>query len=91
MNTQLFRTTSTMKNPLETLLIPGGILLLGFLSALLLPAPAFGIDLARKMMSLFHIMDLNQLYTIVFFLWFLFLGAVEYFVLRFLWRRFNPQ
>ncbi len=36
-----------MKNPFETLIIPGGILLLGFLSALLLPAPSFGVALAK--------------------------------------------
>ncbi len=78
-----------MKNPLETLLIPGGILLLGFLSALLLPAPAFGVELAKRLMSVLHIVDLNQLYTIVFCLWFLLLGAVEFFVIRFCWRLFN--
>ncbi|ARU95733.1 DUF1158 family protein [Tatumella citrea] len=80
-----------MKNPLESLLIPGGILLLGLLSALLLPAPAFGLPLAKKLMSVLHIMDLNQLYTIVFGIWFLLLGAVEFFVIRFLWRRFAPR
>jgi hypothetical protein len=32
-------------------------------------------------------MDVNQLYTIVFSLWFLLLGAIEFFVIRFLWRR----
>ncbi len=80
-----------MKNPLESLLIPGGILLLGFLSALLLPAPAFGLPVAKTLMSVLHIMDLNQLYTIVFGVWFLLLGAVEFFVIRFLWRRFARQ
>ncbi|KGD80280.1 membrane protein [Tatumella morbirosei] len=80
-----------MKNPLESLLIPGGILLLGFLSALLLPAPAFGLSLAKKLMSVLHIMDLNQLYTIVFGIWFLLLGAVEFFVIRLLWRKFARQ
>ncbi|GAA0473859.1 MULTISPECIES: DUF1158 domain-containing protein [Tatumella] len=78
-----------MKNPLESLLIPCGILLAGFLSALLLPAPAFGLPVARALMSALHIMDLNQLYTIVFSLWFLLLGSVEFFVIRFLWRRFT--
>jgi len=77
-----------MKNPLETLFIPAGILLLGFLSALLLPAPTFGIGLAQSIMKSFHLIDLNQLYTIVFALWFLFLGAIEYVVIRFIWRRF---
>lgn len=80
-----------MKNPLETLFIPAGILLLGFLSALLLPAPSFGINLAKTLMSWFHIMDLDQLYTIVFTVWFLFLGAIEYFVIRYLWRRLNQS
>ncbi len=57
-----------MKNPFETLIIPGGILLLGFLSALLLPAPSFGL-------------------IWVFCLWFLLLGTLEFFVIRFIWRR----
>ena len=77
-----------MKNPLETLFIPAGILLLGFLSALLLPAPSFGLGLAQSIMKVFHIMDLNQLYTIVFALWFLILGTAEYLLIRFIWRRF---
>ena len=38
-----------MKNPFETLIIPGGILLLGFLSALLLPAPSFGLIWAQRL------------------------------------------
>lgn len=80
-----------MKNPLETLLIPGGILLLGFLSALLLPAPAFGLSFAKTLMSLLHIEDLNQLYTIVFCLWFLLLGAIEFFIIRFCWRRLGNR
>ncbi|MBT0727470.1 DUF1158 domain-containing protein [Rosenbergiella australiborealis] len=77
-----------MKNPLETLFIPAGILLLGFLSALLLPAPTFGIRVARRIMTSFHLMDINQLYTIVFTLWFLLLGILEYMLIRFVWRRF---
>lgn len=77
-----------MKNPLETLFIPAGILLLGFLSALILPVPAFGIRLAQQLVNFFHMMDMNQLYTIVFGLWFLLLGALEFFVIRFLWRRY---
>ncbi|MHC2598901.1 hypothetical protein ACVLVH_004582 [Kluyvera sp. 1366] len=76
-----------MNNPFETLIIPGGILLLGFLSALLLPAPSFGIELAKQLQVTLHLMDVNQLYTIVFSLWFLLLGAIEFFVIRFLWRR----
>jgi hypothetical protein len=76
-----------MNNPFETLIIPGGILLLAFLSALLLPAPSFGIELAKQLQEKLHLMDVNQLYTIVFSLWFLLLGAIEFFVIRFLWRR----
>jgi hypothetical protein len=80
-----------MKNPLETLIIPGGILLLGFLSALLLPAPAFSLTVAKSLQTTFHLQDLNQLYTIVFCLWFLLLGALEFFVIRFVWRRWFRQ
>jgi len=38
-------------------------------------------------MTMFHLVDLNQLYTIIFCIWFLLLGAVEYYVIRFVWRR----
>lgn len=76
-----------MKHPLESLLTAGGILLMAFLSVLLMPAPSLGLVVAQKLMSTFHLMDLNQLYTIIFCLWFLLLGAVEFFVLRFIWRR----
>lgn len=76
-----------MKHPLESLLTAGGILLMAFLSVLLLPAPSLGLVAAQKLMSTFHLMDLNQLYTIIFCLWFLLLGAVEFFILRFVWRR----
>lgn len=72
---------------IESLLTAGGILLMAFLSVLLLPAPSLGLVVAQKLMSTFHLMDLNQLYTIIFCLWFLLLGAVEFFVLRFIWRR----
>lgn len=75
-----------MKNPLETLIIPGGILLLGFLSALLLPAPSFGLELSKHLQEMLHLQDLNQLYTLVFCLWFLILGAIEFFVIRYVWR-----
>ncbi|EFH2853178.1 DUF1158 family protein [Escherichia coli] len=64
-----------------------GILLMAFLSCLLLPAPALGLALAQKLVTMFHLMDLSQLYTLLFCLWFLVLGAIEYFVLRFIWRR----
>ncbi|MDZ7276922.1 DUF1158 family protein [Pantoea eucrina] len=76
-----------MKNPLETLIMPAGILLLAFLSALLLPAPAFGLALSKKLMDALRLQDLNQLYTLVFCLWFLLLGTVEFFVIRLVWRR----
>ncbi len=64
-----------------------GILLLAFLSCLLLPAPSLGLVLAQKLVVQFHLMDLNQLYTLLFCLWFLLLGVVEYFVIRYIWRR----
>ncbi|MCW0322952.1 DUF1158 domain-containing protein [Pantoea dispersa] len=76
-----------MKNPFETLIIPGGILLLGFLSALLLPAPSFGVALAKQLQQALHLQDVNQLYTLVFCVWFLLLGTVEFFIIRFVWRR----
>ncbi|AXF60244.1 DUF1158 domain-containing protein [Leclercia sp. LSNIH6] len=76
-----------MRHPLESLLTAGGILLMAFLSVLLLPAPSLGLVVAQKLMTLFHLMDLNQLYTIIFCLWFLLLGAIEFFILRFIWRR----
>lgn len=75
-----------MRHPLESLLTAGGILLMAFLSVLLLPAPSLGLVVAQKLMTLFHLMDLNQLYTIIFCLWFLLLGAIEFFILRFIWR-----
>ncbi|CTT36319.1 membrane protein YbdJ [Escherichia coli] len=43
--------------------------------------------LAQKLVTMFHLMDLSQLYTLLFCLWFLVLGAIEYFVLRFIWQR----
>ncbi|UQY44296.1 DUF1158 family protein [Mixta hanseatica] len=78
-----------MKSTFENWLAPMSILLLGFLSALLLPAPSPGPELTARMMSLFHFSDLNQFYTFVLCLWFLVLGTMEFFVLRFLWRRFG--
>ena len=76
-----------MKHPLESLMTVAGILLLAFLSCLLLPAPSLGIVLAQKLVATFHLMDLNQFYTLLFCLWFLLLGVIEYLVLRFIWRR----
>ncbi|EBH8367658.1 DUF1158 family protein [Salmonella enterica] len=74
-----------MKHPLESLMTAAGILLMALLSSLLLPAPSLG--LALKLVGIFHLMDLNQLYTLLFCLWFLLLGALEYYVIRFIWRR----
>ena len=71
-----------MKHPLETLLSAAGILPLALLSCLLLPAPFAGPDAGAKLVETFHMMDLNQLYTVLFCLWFLALGAIEYLVLR---------
>ena len=76
-----------MKHPLESLMTVAGILLLAFLSCLLLPAPPLGLVLAQKLVAIFHLMDLNQFYTLLFCLWFLLLGVIEYLVLRFIWRR----
>ena len=76
-----------MKHPLESLMTAAGILLLAFLSCLLLPALSVGLVLAQKFVATFHLMDLNQFYTLLFCLWFLLLGVIEYFVLRFIWRR----
>ncbi|WP_234096043.1 DUF1158 domain-containing protein [Citrobacter portucalensis] len=76
-----------MKHPLESLMTVAGILLLAFLSCLLLPAPSLGLVLAQKIVAIFHLMDLNQFYTLLFCLWFLLLGVIEYLVLRFIWRR----
>jgi len=76
-----------MKHPLESLLSAGGILLLAFLSCLLLPAPLLPPTLAQKLLETFHLLDINQLYTIIFCVWFLLLGVIEYFVIRFVWRR----
>ncbi len=76
-----------MKNPFESLIIPGGILLLGFLSALLLPAPNFGLTMARSLTQRLHLQDINQLYTLIFCVWFLLLGVVEFYAIRFIYRR----
>ena len=76
-----------MKHPLESLLTAGGILLMALITCLLLPAPSLGLVVAQKLVTTFHLMDLNQLYTILFCLWFVMLGAIEFFVLRFIWRR----
>ena len=77
-----------MKNPFETFLMPMSTLLLGFLSALLLPAPSFGLTLARRLVDMFHLDDISQLYTLVFCLWFLLLGVIEFYVIRFIYVRF---
>ncbi|ELR5842151.1 DUF1158 family protein [Salmonella enterica] len=76
-----------MKHPLESLMTAAGILLMALLSSLLLPALSLGLALAQKLVGIFHLMDLNQLYTLLFCLWFLLLGTLEYYVIRFIWRR----
>lgn len=53
------------------------------MSCLLLPAPSLGLVLAQKLVAIFHLMDLNQFYTLLFCLWFLLLGVLEYLLLRF--------
>jgi len=78
---------TVMKHPLETLTTAAGILLMAFISVLLLPAPSLGLVLAQKLLDTFHFQDLNQLYTVLFCLWFLLLGAIEFYVVRFIWRR----
>lgn len=55
-----------MKHPLESLMTAAGILLMALLSSLLLPAPSLGLALAQKLVGIFHLMDLNQLYTLLF-------------------------
>ncbi|MGA7511141.1 MAG: DUF1158 family protein [Erwinia billingiae] len=77
-----------MNNPFLTFLMPMSTLMLGMLSALLLPAPWFGLSLTYRLMAIFHLSDIGQLYTLVFCLWFLLLGAIEYFVIRFIYLRF---
>lgn len=77
-----------MKTAFELCLMPMGTLLLGMLSALLLPAPEFGLTLAKELVVRFHLSDIGQLYTLVFCLWFLLLGALEFYVIRFVYRRF---
>ncbi|KIS41139.1 DUF1158 family protein [Kosakonia radicincitans] len=76
-----------MKHPLESLVTLAGILLMAFISVLLLPAPSLGLQLAQRLMQRFHLLDLNQLYTLLYCLWFLLLGCIEFFILRFIWRR----
>ncbi|WLI76794.1 DUF1158 family protein [Kosakonia sp. H02] len=76
-----------MKHPLESLVTLAGILLLAFISVLLLPAPSLGLQLAQNLIHRFHLLDLNQLYTLLYCLWFLLLGTLEFFVLRFIWKR----
>jgi hypothetical protein len=74
-----------MKHPLESLMTAAGILLLAFCPAA--ARPSLGLVLAQKLVAIFHLMDLNQFYTLLFCLWFLLLGVIEYLVLRFIWRR----
>ncbi|WP_415378058.1 MULTISPECIES: DUF1158 domain-containing protein [Enterobacterales] len=72
---------------LDSLITAGGILLMAFLSCLLLPAPSLGLTVAQNLVTVFHLMDLNQLYTLLFCVWFLVLGTIEFFVIRYVWRR----
>ena len=76
-----------MKHPLESLMTAAGILLMAFLSCLLLPAPSLGLTLAQHLVETFHFMDLSQLYTVLFCVWFLTLGTGEYLLMRYVWRR----
>ena len=76
-----------MTHPLESLMTAAGILLLAFLSCLLLPAPSPGGALTQQLIATFHLVDASQLYTLLFCAWFLLLGTIEYYVLRFIWRR----
>lgn len=76
-----------MKHPLETLTSAAGVLFLALLSCLLLPAPVMTLTMAKKLIETFHLLDLNQLYTLIFCVWFLALGSIEYCVIRFIWRR----
>ena len=59
-----------MKHPLETLLSAAGILLLALLSLSAVARAFAGLTLAQKLVETFHMMDLNQLYTVLFCLWF---------------------
>ena len=58
----------------------------GLLMSAVLPAPSLGLIERGKSWET-HMMDLNQLYTVLFCLRFLALGAIEYLVLRWVWRR----
>ena len=71
-----------MKHPLETPLSAAGILLLALLSCSSCCPRLRWPDVEQKLVETFHMMDLNQLYTVLFCLWFLALGAIEYLVLR---------
>ena len=77
---------NTMKEPLETLLSAAGILLLALLSCLLLPAPSLGLTLAQKLVETFHMMILSSSIRCC-FVPLRALGAIEYLVLRWVWRR----
>lgn len=76
-----------MDNSYQALLSAGGILLLAFLSCLLLPAPALTMTLAQELVNTLRLLDIQQLYILIFCIWFLALGTIEYFIIRFIWRR----
>lgn len=71
-----------MKHSLETLLSAVGVLLLALLSYLLLPAPPLDLTLAQEPTEAFHVVDLNQPYTMLFCLWFSALDTLEFPMLR---------
>ena len=76
-----------MKHPTGNAALRRRDLTAGPALCLLLPAPSLEPDAgAKKLVETFHMMDLNQLYTCC-FVWFLALGAIEYLVLRWVWRR----
>ena len=65
----------------------GAVVTLKLFAITLVLSIPLGLVLAQKLVQTFHMVDLNQLYTILFCLWFLVLGAIEFFILRFIWRR----
>lgn len=76
-----------MDHTWQPLVTAGGILLLAFLSCLLLPAPALTVGLAQELAGWLRLPNINQLYILIYCVWFLIIGTIEYFVIRFVWRR----
>ncbi|CAK9886740.1 MAG: hypothetical protein XXXJIFNMEKO3_03186 [Candidatus Erwinia impunctatus] len=54
-----------MQNLFSTFLMPVSTLLLGFLSALLLPVPMFSVTLTRQLMTLLSLSDFGSLFIMV--------------------------